>query len=188
MKTIEDTMRNFLLATTLCLGATAAYAEGPDAYVGAGVTQAQTDDIFGVGHGLDLNNTAWKAYVGVRPISPLAVEADYMDLGSQTHHFGFDDPTHVDAHAFAAYAVGFLPLPLPFIDVFAKAGAARWDFSGHTNSSLFAIDDHGTHFAWGLGAQAHYGPWAGRLEYEQFNVPNTDGVKAVTVGLSFSLL
>jgi len=49
-----------------------------------------------------------------------------------------------------------------------KAGAARWNLSGHTDSSLFAIDDHGTDFAWGGGAQAHFGALGLRLEYEQF--------------------
>jgi hypothetical protein len=181
-------MRNFLLATTLALGATAAYADAPAAYVGAGVTQARIDDIFGTGQDRDLNNTAWKAFAGFRPIPPLAIEADYMDLGNDTRHFGFGNDTHAAAHAFAAYAVGFLPLPLPFVDIFGKAGAARWNLSGHTNSSLFAIDDHGTDFAWGGGAQVHYGAFGARLEYEQFQVRNTDGVKAVTVGVMFNFL
>ena len=59
---------------------------------------------------------------------------------------------------------------------------------GHINSSFFALDDHGTNFAWGVGSQAHYGPWGIRLEYEQFNVPNTNGVQAVTFDVSFRFL
>ena len=190
-------MRNLLIAATLALAATAttvAHAQLPglpDAYVGAGVSQARIDNIFGSGRDFDLNNTAWKAFVGVRPLPFLGVEANYMDLGNESRRFGFgglSDRGHVDAHAFSAFAVGFVPLPLPFVDVFGKAGAARWNLSGHTDSSLFAIDDHGTDFAWGGGAQAHFGALGLRLEYEQFNVRNTDGVKAVSFDVSFHFL
>jgi hypothetical protein len=183
-------MRKLLLGSTLCLAAAAAQADEPQAYVGAGVTQARLDDFFGSGSHFDLDNTAWKAFVGVRPLSLLGIEADYMSLGSENRYYGFGSTAHADAHAFAAYAVGFLPIPIPFapVDLFAKAGAARWDLSGHTNPSFFALDDHGTNFAWGFGSQAHYGPWGIRLEYEQFNVPNTNGVQAVTFDVSFRFL
>ena len=81
-------MRKFLFAATLTLSATAAYAQLPDAYVGAGVTRARINNIFGSGRDFDLNNTAWKAFVGVKPLPFLGVEANYMDLGSQSHSFG----------------------------------------------------------------------------------------------------
>ncbi len=53
---------------------------------------------------------------------------------------------------------------------------------------FFALDDHGTDFAWGGGAQAHFGALGLRLEYEQFNVRNTDGVKAVSFDVSWHFL
>lgn len=181
-------MRHLSLTAMLALAAATAHADAPALYVGAGVTQARLDNIFESGHDLDLHNTAWKAFAGFRPISPIAIEADYMDLGSRTRRFGFGSDAHADAKAFAAYAVGFLPLPLPLLDIYGKAGAARWELNGHTNPSLFALDDHGTDFAWGAGAQLHFGQLGARLEYEQFNVRNTDGVKAVTLGVSFNFL
>jgi hypothetical protein len=180
-------MRKLLFAATLIFGATAAYAQLPDAYVGAGVSQTRLTNIFGSGNSLDLNNTAWKALVGVRPLPFLGVEANYMDLGSKTRSFGFEN-FHANAHAFSAFAVGFLPLPLPFVDVFGKAGAARWSLNTRDNSSLFALDDHGTDFAWGGGAQARFGALGVRLEYEQFNVRNTNGVKAVSLDVMFHFL
>lgn len=184
-------MRKLLVIAIFGLAATAAQAQLPDAYVGAGVSQARLDNIFGSGSDFDLNNTAWKAFIGIRPIPFLGAEVNYMDLGSESRRFGFGgygERGHVDAHAFSAFAVGFLPLPLPFVDVFAKAGAARWNLNGHTDSSLFAIDDHGTDFAWGGGAQAHFGALGLRLEYEQFNVRNTDGAKVVSVDVSYHFL
>jgi opacity protein-like surface antigen len=175
----------------LVLGANSAHAQfgGPaDAYVGAGVTQARIDNIFHTDRSLDLNNTAWKIYAGFRPIAPFAIEANYMSLGHETRHFFDGSTAHADAHAFSAFAVGFFPVPLPFVDVFAKAGAARWNLSGHTDSSLFSLDDHGTDFAWGGGAQAHFGALGLRLEYEQFNVRDADAVKAVSFDVSFHFL
>ena len=74
-------MRKLLIAAALVSGTTAAYAQLPDAYVGAGVLQARLDNIFGSGRDFDLNNTAWKAFVGV--------ETNYMDLGSESRRFGF---------------------------------------------------------------------------------------------------
>jgi OmpA-like transmembrane domain len=185
-------MRKVLFAAVLLTGATGAYAQLPDAYVGAGVSQARINDIFHSGHDFDLNNTAWKAFVGVRPIPFLGVEANYMDLGSESRRFGFNGPQssdgHVNAHAFSAFAVGFFPLPVPWLDVFGKAGAARWTLNGHDNSSLFALDEHGTDFAWGGGAQAHFGPLGLRLEYEQFNVRDTNGVKAASFDVLWHFL
>jgi OmpA-like transmembrane domain len=195
-------MRNLVLATgaVLALGATtASYAqwpgwEGPvpvpDAYLGAGVTQAQIDNIFGSGHDLNLNNTAWKLFAGVRPLSNFGVEANYMDLGGETRRYVDGTVNHADAHAFSAFAVGFLPLPvLPVpVELFGKAGAARWDLGGHTSPSLFALEEHGTDFAWGGGAQAHFGPLGLRLEYEQFNIRDADDVRAVSFDVSFHFL
>src|SRR5213082_487326 len=107
-------MRKVLFAALLISGpAAAAYAQLPDAYIGAGVSQAHVGNIFGSGRDFDLNNTAWKALVGVRPLPFLGVEANYMDLGSQSRRFGlngFDYRAHVNAHALSAFAVGFLPL------------------------------------------------------------------------------
>jgi opacity protein-like surface antigen len=195
-------MRKFFLATGTLLAlcaTTASYAQwtgwtgplpAPDAYVGAGVTQARVDDIFGSGHDLDLNNTAWKAYIGIRPIPYFGVEANYMDLGSETRRYFDGTVNHANAHAFSAFGVAFLPLPALVIPVelFGKAGAARWNLSGHTSPSLFALDDHGTDFAWGGGAQTHFGPLGLRLEYEQFNLRDADDVRAVSFDVSFHFL
>jgi hypothetical protein len=185
-------MRKVLFAALLLAGpAGAAYAQIPDAYIGAGVSQAHVGNIFGSGRDFDLNNTAWKAFVGVRPLPFLGIEANYMDLGSESRRFGFnggDYRAHVNAHAFSAFAVGFVPLPVPFLDIFGKAGAARWTLDGHDNASLFALDDHGTDFAWGGGAQAHFGALGLRLEYEQFNVRNTDGAKVVSFDVAWHFL
>jgi opacity protein-like surface antigen len=180
-------MRKLLIAAMLLMGGSAAYAQVPDVYAGAGVSYAQIDNVVDISRNFDLSSTAWKAFVGVRPLPFLGVEANYMDLGSKTRSFGFLNAT-ADAHAFSAFAVGFVPLPVPFLDVFGKVGAARWSLSSHDNSSLFAIDRRGTDFAWGVGTQAHFGPLGVRLEYEQFDVTNTDGAHAVSLDAAWHFL
>jgi len=179
-------VRKLLLVMALMLGARAAAAGTTGVYVGAGVTRAQVDNIFAAG--LNINNTDWKVFAGLRPISPLALEANYLYLGNETRSVGGSN-AHADAKAFAAYAVGFLPLPVPMLDLYGKAGLTRWQLSGTTtNPALFAASDRGTEFAWGAGAQLHFGNLAGRLEYERFNMHNTDGVKVYTLGVMLNIL
>ncbi len=85
--------------------------------------------------------------------------------------------------------MGWLPLPIPFLDVYGKVGASRWQLDGHTtNPSLFSVDDRGTEFAWGVGAGVHVSNIAVRLEYEGFDVKNTDGAKIWTLGAAYYFL
>ena len=173
-------------ATTLCLAAAAARADTPAFYVGAGVTQARLDNLFH-SSSFNLDNTSWKVFTVWRPIPPLAIEAEYLDLGSERRTFSHDFG-RVDAKAFGAFLVGYLPIPLPFIDFYGKVGAARWQLDRQSTSSLFAPNDRGTDFAWGGGVQGHLGKFAARLEYEQFSIRDTDGVKALTLGVSFNFM
>jgi len=174
-------MQRLLVATLLALVAGAAQADDQLFYLGAGVSNNKISEITAINS--DLNSTSWKAYAGVRPINEFAVEGDYLDLGSQTvnttqYH------TDVNYKAFAGYAVGFLPVPLPYLDVFGKAGLARWSSGGSSNSpsaSLFSLSENGTQFAWGVGAQAHIGMFGGRLEYESFRIPNTNGAGVLSL-------
>ena len=174
-------MRRLPLTIVLALGASCAYADEGLFYLGAGITRNSIKDVAAISS--DLNATSWKALAGVRPVSFFAVEADYIDLGSQTTNY-VDVSTHLEYKAFGAFAVGFVPLPVPFLDVFGKVGLARWNSSGSSNapsSSLFSLSDDGTEFAWGVGAQVHAGKIGARLEYESFNIHNTDGANVVSL-------
>jgi hypothetical protein len=191
-------MGRILLVTVLVLGAGAAQADDGLLYLGAGVSK---DKVQGITHTgvpfADIDKTSWKVLAGFRPIKLFAVEADYLDLGNRTNTF-IGGATHSDAKAFAGYAVGFLPLPVPFLDVFGKAGVSRWKLNGSASSgatlpplppsSFFAFSDQGTEFAWGAGAQAHVGNIGGRLEYERFRIPNTDDARVFSLSVILSLL
>ncbi|MGH8208097.1 MAG: outer membrane beta-barrel protein, partial [Steroidobacteraceae bacterium] len=52
-----------------------------------------------------------------------------------------------------------------------------------------SLSDHGTGFAWGVGAQAHFlSRFAVRLEYEHFNVREADDAQLYTLGRSYAFL
>jgi opacity protein-like surface antigen len=201
-------MRKLLLAALLALGAGAAQADNGLFYVGAGISRDKLSNIANSGTSFsDIDKTSWKVLAGVRPISLFAVEADYFDLGKNSNTvttpgvgtcaIGHPNCASItsasDAKAFAAFAVGFLPVPIPFLDLYAKAGLARWKLNGSTNDtpvpgSFFAFSTQGTEFAWGAGAQAHIGNIGGRLEYERFRIPNTGGARVFSLSVILSLL
>ena len=184
-------MRKLFLVLALALAAGTAQADNGMLYLGAGISRDNLKDVTATAS--DLNSTNWKVWAGVRPISLFAVEADYIDLGSQNIN-SVVTSTHVDYKAFAAYAVGFAPIPVPFLDVFGKVGLARWESSGGSTTGtppvgggFFSLSDNGTQFAWGLGAQAHVGNFGARLEYENFSIRNTNGANIVSLSVFLNL-
>lgn len=181
-------MRMRLLLPILALslaGATAAQAAEKGFYLGGGISKAKVGDVFDTG--LDLDDTAWKAIAGFRPLDLVSVEASYMDLGSERRSFG-PVIANADAKAFAAHALLFLPIPVPFLGVYGKAGFARWDLDGDVSSNIARFDKSGTEFAWGAGAQFSFGRLSARVEYDNFDIANTDGVDLYTVGATWTFL
>ena len=176
-------MRKLLLLAVLTLAASAAWADDGSFYVGAGISKDKLSDIANQGTNFaDIDNTSWKAFAGFRPLSVFAVEADYYDLGSDTNNFS---GTSSHAKAFGAYGVGYLPIPVPFLDVFGKAGLARWKLDG--SSPVTSFSSSGTEFAWGVGAGVHVGNFGARLEYEDFRIPNTNGAKITSLDLYLNI-
>jgi hypothetical protein len=178
-----------LLSLLLALAAGVAQADSPTFYFGAGISRNQLSGISNAG--IDYSNISedsWKVFAGVRPLSFIAGELDYMDMGSGTSTFGNGNTTTSKAKAFAGYAVGFLPIPVPYLDLFAKAGLARYELSGNGTAGggavpLLSFSTNGTEFAWGGGAQVHFGNFGARLEYENFNMTNTSGAGIVSLSL-----
>jgi hypothetical protein len=198
-------MRRPLLAAALALCASVAEADNGIFYFGAGVTANHVDSV-GV-EGFDnnfpaINSTSWQVFAGIRPIRPFAVEVDYADLGRQANVFqtpiscgmsvgscsvSWDE----DAKALAVYALGFMPLQVPTLEVYGKAGLARYKLSRSVTSygidgatlSYSAYPDDSTVFTWGGGVQVHFGIIGGRLEYEGFNKAGS-GVYSLSVFLT----
>ena len=189
-------MRKLLLLTGLVLGASVAQADNGSFYFGAGVTSNKLNDIVVQGTAFpDIDKSSWKVFAGFRPISAFAVEADYLDLGSSDTVEGACTVCCMevcrgvfqsDAHSFAAYALGFLPIPVPFLDIYGKAGLAWSKLS--TNESGFATTSHGTGFAWGLGVPARISTVGARLEYEDLKIPNSSGAKVASLSVFVNFL
>jgi len=149
-------------------------------YVGAGVTKTNASSACVNSLCFNENNTSWKAVAGYRPVTWGAVEADYVDLGRGTVRLSHGTP-YLDASAAAAYAIGFLRLPLPAVEVFGKAGLARSEVTAHSYTFVPAgspepVTDNGLRFVWGMGLQLHSGRVGGRIEYERLSIPQLSGV------------
>ena len=130
------------------------------------------------------NHSAFKAIIGVRPISRVGAEVSYMDFGSPG---GSSSGLPANVAMKGAAAFGVLYLPVPIIDIFLKAGIARLQttFAGtiiliavtctihYPNCrgpvQPFRVDRTESSFTAGVGAQYKFGRWALRAEYERFN-------------------
>src|SRR6185436_15623225 len=122
-------MRKLLFSLAIISLSSLAQAADNGFYLGAGVTQAKLDNV-GKDFTTDslgdfkVDNTSWKIIAGYRPIDLFAVELNYDDLGDEGRTTGGVE-FNADAKAFAAYAIGFLPIPI--VDVYGKVGLARWE-------------------------------------------------------------
>ena len=179
-----------ILAVGACAASTVALAENPAGfYIGAGVgysTVRSDDPAYGLPGYFNDHQTAWKAIVGVRPISPIGAEVEYIDFGQPSHQFSFNSANFYgfDSHprAGALFGVGYLPLPVPFFDVFGKAGVARLETDVTTTTSncppsttctapvtFSRHNQTDNRFAYGVGVQSKAWGFAFRAEYERIN-------------------
>jgi opacity protein-like surface antigen len=134
------------------------------------------------------DHTAWKVLAGVRPISLLGAELSYLDLGHPDGTVG-GVATEASIKGESAFGMLYLPIPLPILDVFVKAGVARLDTTATASSSLgtFSFDDTDTKFAAGAGAQLKFGSLAIRAEYERFETAGANPY-LMSVGLTKTFL
>jgi hypothetical protein len=178
------------LAALLAIGAlgvvsapAAAQVPGVDFYIGAGIGQSDvdlTEDDLG-SLDFDAKDTAWKLVAGVRAASILGAEIEYIDFGKPN-----GDDSSVDYKGVAVYGLLFAPLPLPILDLYAKAGMAKLD----ANLEVEGVgegDVKDTQFTYGVGAQLKFGSLAIRGEWEKFKVKdNGASAKPSLLSLSFT--
>jgi opacity protein-like surface antigen len=181
-------MRIPLIATLLAVAATgaagSAHAADNGLYIGGSIGQANTQAELGTLPEFDEDDTGFKVFVGIRPLDLLAFELAYVDFGGPSRSIG---PVRTDAEVKGAAAFGllYLPLPLPIVDVYGKAGFARLDT--RIDAGSFRLDESGTDFAWGLGAQLNFGSLAIRAEYERFQTDSGDP-DLISLGVSWTFL
>lgn len=173
-----------LLALAGCgaLGAVSAAADPLGFYLGAGLGRAnvKVDEL-----GFSEHATGWKALVGLRPIPLLGAEMEYVDFGNPSISRAGLGSVGAKSRGAALFGLVYAPLPLPLLDLYAKAGLARLQSTadgqvaapcglGIPNCGLFRLDRTDTRFAYGAGAQVKIATLAVRLEYEQFSSRSGD--------------
>jgi opacity protein-like surface antigen len=164
-------------------------------YVGAGVgrgtiNETQFDEFSNSFHHDDGQPLGWNAVIGVRPIPFVGAEAEYIDFGNS--HLGAAAPYVVgttaqqflggEAHdqAGAIFAVGYLPVPVPWLEPFAKLGWAQIWEHGHNDSiatadgavieqSTSSQSTRPSGAAYGGGVQFHFSQLAIRAQYERIS-------------------
>lgn len=137
----------------------------------------------------DEQTAGWTVFAGLRPVPYLGVELQYIDFG-HTAKIDGEGTNSNRARALALFGTG--TLPLPFVDLYAKAGVGR--LQTKTSSLHFdpmacldagltgpACDLFGprndttkARFGWGLGVQLKLSSVALRAEYVRFSVPTGD--------------
>jgi OOP family OmpA-OmpF porin len=174
------------LASVLLLSATPALAADNGIYLGASVGQSgvSIDETFeGQDFDFDADSTAFKAIVGWRFLDWLAVEGNYIDLGSGDDTIeGIKFET--DVSGISLSAVGFLPVGP--VDLFARVGAINWD--ADLSALGDTVSDDGTDLTYGVGAQFRVWSLSIRAEYEQFDVDAADTVDLISLGVTWTFL
>jgi opacity protein-like surface antigen len=207
--------RKALLILTVALGAVSAstrvLADDPlGFYVGAGFGEAhvrESKEILGdtgYDYSFSASHAAWKLTAGIRPLALLGAEVDYLDFGNPSTGpvGGFGGLSQVDAKAGALFAVGYLPIPLPFLDVYGKLGVARLRDKATEYPPTpacptaqpecpvigvhpFNVTDWSTDVAFGLGVQGKWKSLAIRAEYERI-AANAGNPDLLSVGVTWT--
>ena len=176
-------LRAMLAALILSLASLPALAADNGFYLGGAIGQGAVQ-VEEAGVEFDGDDTGFKVIAGFRPLDFFAVEVNYIDLGTAE-----DDVLGVNIQAdttgIDAFAVLFLPIIA--VDLFAKAGVISWD-QDISATGFGSGNDSGEDFAYGVGAQIRFGSLAGRLEYERFEIQDTDTVDMISLGLTWTFL
>jgi hypothetical protein len=185
-------VRVLLLAFGTTCASTRALADDPlGIYVGAAIgeshvrTAKEINGDTGYVYQFDQYHGAWKVTAGIRPTSALGVELDYIDFGnpSSSNITGLGGISQADAKALTLFGVGYLPLPVTFLDIYGKLGVAKLHLTttevppvpfcpvGVTSClpTTFNTSTSSTNFAYGVGVQGKIGSLAIRMEYERIS-------------------
>jgi hypothetical protein len=174
-----------------CEASTAAFADNLAGFFiggGVGYSTIRSDEApYGLPGYFNDSQVAWKAIAGVRPLPFIGAEYEYIDFGQpDTHGTYFDSAFYgLDSHprANVLFAVGYLPLPLPNLDIFGKAGVARLETNvtstvvqNCTGSSacegtatIYRHDETNDKLAYGVGIQSKFWGLSFRAEYERIS-------------------
>jgi hypothetical protein len=177
-------MRKLLFGTLFVAGlcALCVPAAQAKAYVGAAAGQGNAT-VDGPGESFNGSDTGYKLLGGYRVMKFFSVEADYRDFGGLSDNIAGEEIT-IDTTALDLFAVGVVPIGTSF-EVFGKAGYAMWDAKFSSSLSPGSYSDDGNDLAYGIGAAYNFSKVGVRLEYELFDIEDTDDVSMASVGAVF---
>ena len=112
------------------------------------------------------------------PVVDFAIEAAYVDLGSQSWTV-LGETFELDAKAISAFGVAGLDYGL--FGFFAKAGLVSWD--ADIAVAGLQDSDSGSDPAYGLGFRLMFSSVEVRAEYEVFDIADTDSVDMLSLGV-----
>ena len=154
---------------------------------------------------LDEHHAAWKVMLGLRPVPMLGGEFEYLDFGHPSVNSTFVDlPLEADARVKgpALFAVGYLPIPIPLLDIYGKVGLADLrDTVNATNvghytcgaacpgivwiPGVYHLNRTSWDGAYGAGAQLKLSSLAVRVEYERV-IESGGDPDLLSMGLTWS--
>lgn len=157
-------------------------------YLGASAGQSgvQYDQNFnGQDFSFDASATGFKAIAGWRFLDWLAVEANYVDLGSGDDNV-LGEKIESDVNGVSLSAVGFVPIGP--VDLFARVGAINWNADLSAPNLGVSASDDGTDLTYGVGAQFRVWSLAIRGEYEVFDISDADTIDMISIGVTWTFL
>jgi Outer membrane protein beta-barrel domain len=187
--------KHLIAAATLAasLGSTSALAVDNGIYVGASVGESGVEADLNPSlpnADFDDGDTAYKLNVGWRILDWVAIEANYVDLGSpkDTLQDNAGEDADVEFEADGFNFSGLLFLPVGPVDLFARAGFISWDASLSQEGFGEISSDDGMDFSYGAGAQFRVWSLTLRAEYERFDIAGADTVDMVSLGIMWTFL
>jgi hypothetical protein len=186
------------------LASGASRAQDNGIYVGGSAADVSADyDWPAAGLTVTVDDAAsgFKLIGGARPFDKLAVEANYVDLGTASAPLGIACPAvigfpcasgaSIEASAISVSALGMLTLPL--LDLYGRLGVAKWKaegdvrFTGVGGDLTTRTTREGSDPTYGVGIQLRFSSVALRVEWERFEILD-DSAESVSVGFTYTFL
>jgi len=148
-------------------------------YLGAALGQSESglrDDNFNFKD----RDQGYKLIAGIRVLGLLAVELNYVDLG--TSNVG-----GAQAKTKAADGFAMVFLPIPVVDIYGKLGYVSWKTDASA-PSVASFRTKGSDLAYGAGVQMHFGSLSARLEYEAFDAKEAAKPTMLSLGATYTFL
>jgi opacity protein-like surface antigen len=201
---VRRPLRRASLACLALLAVSASVARADDLigpYVGAGFGKAKLDVSTQLVNAFGSDHAAFKLIAGWRPISEMAFELEYVNLGHQTGTSTYPNSdtalsTSASVKGFAGFALLYLPTPI--VDFFLKGGFSSLHTSADTTivgcptggvcppitqPAPISSTDFG--FAGGGGVMYRISAFEVRAEYERFSA-GTGNPYLITLGATWA--